>query len=388
MTLPVAITLDQLTEAQSGKATTVNNLLGAMSAAALWGVKSSVTTGLAFGVYGGNLNIAGVPTAIASQTVALTASTINYIYATSAGVVTKTTSAPAGWPGPLAASAIALYKLDVGASTVDTASANTVCYILGLNAAGATGSTGATGAPGTDLASTRTRLWTATGGSSTVVTSLGFDTITLTGTAATARTLASTSLRESIPYVGYPTSVSTAGASAQIHSPRNFGYLGNVAGRGGFTLSMRFCMENTLVASPANMRCYFGLMAPATIGNVEPDTLLNIIGVGSLAGDSNLRVFNNDGSGTATKTAFTTPANFPARATDNVYELVITTVANSGTVSLTLTDIGTGNTQSFTISSDIMANTVFTSWVAWVNNGSTAATASFGMMQVVAETRY
>lgn len=167
MSYYAAVDLDLLDEAQALKATTANNFFKAASASALWGVRLGSLSGLQFPLYGGNMNIAGVPTAITSQTVTLTANAINYIYATSAGVVTKTTSIPSGWPGPLAAGAIALYKLDVGASSVDTESADTLCYVNGMGQQGDAGVTGADGPAGTDLAATRKRLWMTVGGGST-----------------------------------------------------------------------------------------------------------------------------------------------------------------------------------------------------------------------------
>jgi hypothetical protein len=59
-----------------------------------------------------------VPTVIASGTIALTASTTNYLTITTAGVVTKVTSSPTGWPGPLANGEIALYSIVTGTATV------------------------------------------------------------------------------------------------------------------------------------------------------------------------------------------------------------------------------------------------------------------------------
>lgn len=89
-----------------------------MSASALFGRRASACIGLTFGYYGGNFLVAGTPTQIANGTVALTASTTNYLYADTGGVVNVATSAPGSWPGPLAADAIALYEIVTGASTV------------------------------------------------------------------------------------------------------------------------------------------------------------------------------------------------------------------------------------------------------------------------------
>lgn len=375
------VALDTIQQSQSGHDIAANNIFKALSPAALFGIRQSTSSGLTLVLYGGVFDVSGTPTVLADQTVTLTPSAINYIYVTSAGVVTKTTSIPSGWPGPLAAGARALYQLTVGASTI-TGGSN---YRVGLGVAGAIGTTGPQGNPGTDLANTRKRWWQGVGGGSTTVSIEGFASFTLTGAAATARTLASTSLREAIPYVGYPSSA-TAGNSAQVHHPNNWCYLGNAAGRGGFNFATRFCFEHSLNPSPANQRSFFGLFTVATIGNVEPDTLLNIIGIGAKAGDANLSFIHNDGSGTATMA--TLGANFPARATDNVYELLLQSIANSGIVSYTLTDAATGNIATGTASSDLPSNTTFLSNVAWINNGTTAAIASFGLIQVIGETRY
>jgi len=85
-------TLTQVLETQANKATTVNDIFEAVSVAGLFGVKQALTTGLTFAYFGGILYNAGAASAIADGTVALSASTTNYIEATAAGVVSKNTS--------------------------------------------------------------------------------------------------------------------------------------------------------------------------------------------------------------------------------------------------------------------------------------------------------
>jgi hypothetical protein len=271
--------------------------------------------------------------------------------------------------------------LTVGTATITSGTS----YLLGIAAKGDTGPTGADGVPALDVAESRQRWWQPVGNGSSVLGLMGFATMTLVGASLTSRTLASSSLRESIPYGAYPTGAG-AGSGAQVYHPYDLWYLGNAAGRGGFTVGMRFCLESAL--SPANQRSFFGMFpsSTGTIGNVEPDTLLNIIGIGALAGDANFSVMHNDGSGTATKVAL--GANFPARATDYVYELTLDSVANSGIVSYSLLCCDTGNEATGTISSDLPSNTTFLSVVAWINNGSNASAAAMGLMQIVGESRY
>jgi hypothetical protein len=374
------VALDQLAQSQAGHATTANQILAALSASALFGIKQSASYGLTLVLYGGNMPISGTPTAIADQTVTLTASTTNYLYATAAGVLTKVTSAPAGWPGPLAAGAIALYDITTDASRITGGN----CRRLGLGTVGDTGTTGAQGNPGVDVPAMRLRLLQPIGNGSTAATSLGFYAFSDVGT-ATARTVGTSSLRESIPYIAYQSSASAGSSAGLSHtSGQTWCYLGNAAGRGGFTLAIRFCFESSL--APANQRCFIGIYPGGTIGNVEPDTLLNIIGVGAKAGDANLSIMHNDGSGSATMSSL--GANFPARATDNVYELLLASVANSGIVTYTLTNIATGDVAAGSLSTDLPVNTTFLTAALWVNNGSTASATAIGLMQVVGETRY
>lgn len=381
-----SITLDQLSQSQSGHVVTANRIWAGFTPGMLFGVRS--VSGLVVVFYGGNILISGTPTAVTpDQSITLTASAINYVYATALGVVTKVTSAPSGWPGPLAAGATAIADIKTTATGIDPDPTQSHHWRVGMGLTGTTGAQGIQGNPGSDFAGTRKRIWTANGAGLTTATMLGFDTasIQIPNGTATAVSLGSGSLRASIPYLSFVSSAS-AGNGAQIYYGRTFCYLGNAAGRGGFTVGMRFMMESA--TSPANQRSFVGMFPGSTIGNVEPDSLVNMFGIGANAGDSNFRIYHNDASGTGTKTALSTPGNYPARGTDNVYELLLQSVPNSSIITGRLTCIDSGNFEDFTMSSDIPSNTTFLTWGAWSNNGSTASAASFGLAQVVAETRY
>lgn len=102
--------LTQLTTAQAGKETTVNELMNAISQTAFGGRRQS-TSGLSWDYFGGRVLVDGVSTAIANGTVTLTASVTNYVESTRAGVVSNNTTAFT--PG-----SIALYSVVTGASTV------------------------------------------------------------------------------------------------------------------------------------------------------------------------------------------------------------------------------------------------------------------------------
>ncbi len=104
--------ITQISSAQASKEVTANALFDAGSHAMLYGRNAVTTSALTWGYYGGNILLAGVVTAIANGTVALTGSTTNYVEANSTtGAVSVNTSA-------FTANAIPLYSIVTGVSTV------------------------------------------------------------------------------------------------------------------------------------------------------------------------------------------------------------------------------------------------------------------------------
>jgi hypothetical protein len=103
--------LDLISSSQASKEVTANALFDAGSPAMLFGRRASTTAALTWGYYGGVMLVDGVPTAIANGTVALSASSTNYVEATRAGVVSKNTTG-------FTAGRIPLYKVVTGAATV------------------------------------------------------------------------------------------------------------------------------------------------------------------------------------------------------------------------------------------------------------------------------
>lgn len=110
--------LDLISSSQAQKEVTANALSDAMSPSALFGRRASTTSGLTFGYYGGCFLASGVPTQIANGSISLTASATNYVSVYADGTVHNVTSAPSGWPGPLAAGASALYQITTDANGV------------------------------------------------------------------------------------------------------------------------------------------------------------------------------------------------------------------------------------------------------------------------------
>lgn len=93
--------LDEISSSQSSKEVTANAVFDAMSPNALFGRRASTTSALTWGYYGGKYRKAdGTILTVANGTVALTDSATNYILETD-GVVSKVTTTPDGWPGPI-----------------------------------------------------------------------------------------------------------------------------------------------------------------------------------------------------------------------------------------------------------------------------------------------
>lgn len=145
--------LDQISVSQASKEVTANQNDASGWPAFAFGKRDSSSAGLTWAYYGGNMYPTGSPSTlirIAGGTKTLTASMTNYLYVSGAGVVTVTTSAPTGWPGPLANSDVALYTIVVGVSAATTWTDHRVLSGSsgGGGAPGATGATGSTGATG------------------------------------------------------------------------------------------------------------------------------------------------------------------------------------------------------------------------------------------------
>lgn len=106
------VTFDALTQAQASKEVTANAYFDAASPATLYGRRQSTTSGLTWGYYGGNVVVNGVLTQIANGTLALTASTTNYIEAEpTTGAVSKNTTG-------FTAGRMPLYSVVTGTATV------------------------------------------------------------------------------------------------------------------------------------------------------------------------------------------------------------------------------------------------------------------------------
>ena len=226
------------------------------------------------------------------------------------------------------------------------------------------------------------RISTFTPQTGAVISLIGFVAGNIQGT-ATASTLATTSFFTRAPRVTY-VSAGTAASFSSWYQGIGTVTLG-VSGTpnfGGFYYVTRFGIADT-VAAP---RTFIGLSSIGTTPtNVEPSTLINSIGVGQGAANTNLFVYYG---GSAAQTPIDLGANFPT-GTSNTdwYELTLFAPPSStNTVYYQILRLNTGNVASGTLTGTagtvLPANTTFLGPRNWRTNNATASavTLVFGSM--------
>jgi hypothetical protein len=199
----------------------------------------------------------------------------------------------------------------------------------------------------------------------TTLNAIGLTTTT-TGTAPAAA-LAGTSMFTQSPWLIFA-SAASAGSSAGVNGAQLIAWRGSGSDRGGFYLLMRFGWE---VTQPQG-RCFAGLRgSTAAIGNVNPSTLTDIIGIGFDSGQTTMRVLYNDAAGAAS--AIDLGANFPSNSAQEFYELMLSAEPGGSEVRYRVERLNTGHIAAGTISTDLPAAGTFLTPHLWGNNGTTAA---------------
>jgi hypothetical protein len=230
--------------------------------------------------------------------------------------------------------------------------------------------------------SKKTGWWNAVAGSTTPQT-ISFGNST-TGT-ATARTPSSANALSSLRRIGY-VSGAVAGSSSGTRYNGAAYWRGNGPNRGGFFYVCRFGI--TTAAPNIGNRMFIGLYATtAVIGNVNPSTLLNIIGFGSDTGDSNISFMVN-GTGTTTKLSL---GSLSVTNNTNPMEARIYCPPNSNSIQYSIKVFNgsyvTGAIDTL-INTNVPSNTTFLSPQVWINNGTSAGRVAIDVINQYIETEY
>ncbi len=182
------------------------------------------------------------------------------------------------------------------------------------------------------LAFNKIGIWMPPGaGSATVPGVFGYNTPAFVGT-ATARAITHTSLFSRLNRLGY-VSAAAAGSLTSMRQTTASIFIGDGTGYQGFTKVIRFGCSDAAAITPGvnGARQFVGIASQVTAPtNVQPSTILNCIGVGHNAEDSNLKIMYG---GTTAQTPIDLGPNFPANTLSvDAYELMLFSPGNQNGV--------------------------------------------------------
>lgn len=198
------------------------------------------------------------------------------------------------------------------------------------------------------------------------------------GGTATAENITNTSVWGSIRARSWRITTAAPNAIASLRANAlQWTVGGNAAGRGGFFLSWIWGPA-TGVATTTN-RALVGMRSSvAAPTDVEPSSLLNFVGMGWDAADTNVQMMHNDGSGTATKIDL--GANFPVPTADTtqVYELYLfSPPGTTQSVGYEVRNVNTAAVATGTITTDLPSTTTLLAPVGSLSAGGTSSVIGF-----------
>lgn len=223
-------------------------------------------------------------------------------------------------------------------------------------------------------------LWQANG-NATSSTILGAIAPTTGGT-ATTRNVATTNFLTWTRRLGF-VSATTSNASCGLRSTvAQFG-LGPVSGCGGFHFVARFAISDATLVPGA--RLFVGMTSStAALGNADPSTFFNLIGVGLDAADTTLQIIHNDATGVATKIPLA--SNFPESTNTDLYELILYCASGATSVYYQVNNLTTNASSSGQITTNLPAVNTLLAWQLWRHNVSTGLAVGLDVASVYLET--
>jgi hypothetical protein len=203
---------------------------------------------------------------------------------------------------------------------------------------------------------------------------------TTTGT-ATAQTPAITNTQTQQLALKYGVSTPAANGVCAYRSTQAYAMISN-----GFRFVVGFGVSDTAYNSGA--RQFYGVTASTTnlgiSSTVTVEQQVSIIGIGSDAADTNLQIFHNDGTGTATKIDL--GANFPANRTSGAastdfFTLELFNEESSSNVLYKATSLATNTVVQGTLTTNLPTSTML-SFQAIRTSGASSNACSFNLSQL------
>lgn len=221
-------------------------------------------------------------------------------------------------------------------------------------------------------------------GNGTAIAAIGM-TFTAAGT-ATAANVALTSLQNSMKRLEYAvTTAATTAVCGWRGAASQYGR--GTALYGGFHYVVRFGIPPRGNAV-GTRRMFVGLYSSTAVPtDVEPSTLLNMIGVGFNAADVNMRMMHNDGSGAATQVDLGASFPKPSAGTE-VYDLAIFCAPGGTTIHWQVKHLVTGATAEGSITTDMPAAATMLNPYAYHSVGGASSVIGLLHMSTYIETGF
>lgn len=202
-----------------------------------------------------------------------------------------------------------------------------------------------------------------------------------TGTAATWASTNRFTQEQRVEYL-VTTPSTSAVAGYRTGSGTNIYHRGANAGQGGFYYSTRWGPATGVTIS--THRAFVGLIPSYTPTDVDPSTLVNLLGMGWDDDDTNVQFIHNDGSGTAAK--IDTGIAVPSADRTTLYDFEMYCAPNGGTVYFRLVEINTGTVFSSSAGSNLPGSTTALSPHGYLSVGGSSSVIGFAHMSLHIET--
>jgi hypothetical protein len=232
-------------------------------------------------------------------------------------------------------------------------------------------------------------LWLAAG-NSTTATQVGMAANTQ-GT-ATAASVAATNIHTAMRRLDYLVTTAATGATAFLsHSgiTTNQFFRGVPGTRlGGFHFVARFGGATGMATSTHRFFAGMGNPTSTPMGDVDPKTMPNIIGVGYGSADANWKLMHRRGNNTATEIDLGT--SFPRQTADRskTYELALFAAPGASSVFYEFVDLETGAVATGEITSNLPDPTTLIRWLIKASVGGTNSVIGISVVSAYIETDY
>jgi len=176
---------------------------------------------------------------------------------------------------------------------------------------------------------------------------------------------ATTNIHTKIPGIFRLTSATADNSLSETHGTYQFALSDN-----GMFVSIRFAVN----ATPTNLKYFYGMhtniVVPAATVDPISTSFTSCFGIGCTAAGTTLQIITNDATGSSTGTDLL--SNFPSRDTATVYDAFFYLAPGGATLDYYVVNLGSGNTTSGQINTNLPPSGSFMCPIMWMTNGGSA----------------